>query len=256
MIDIAIVIVVRNRNDRRFKMCLRSLLRQQTSCAWEIYVIDYGSTDNLPTMLGELSSDKINYLYVNKEPFNKGHGHNIGIRAVDAHHVLFIDPSCIFQNNLLETVHMQGDYSVMLKDIRKAAYVPENIVEDDEVDIVEDFELYMNQPDVLEENGVGLGPKGKRVFAVEQEVLLRIRGFNEDLLNDDEVDIVRRSLLAGAVLVNISDKVGAAYLTSSQARSQRAEEGLAKQKDVHHAEAMAAWRKGPVVNLNREWGQI
>ena len=257
--DVAVVIAIHNRNDLRLKNCLRSLLLQNTQHDYQIYVIDYGSNDNLVQMLGGLNSNRIEYLYVNRTPFNRSRGNNIAIRNTEVPLLCFTDGYCIFRSTFINTVIEKYFSSAVMTYASLPHYIPEVYLTDPNVDIVANMEYYISQGwDWLEERGVGRGPRKEHTFAADRDLLLQIQGYNEELLHDDEdTDMIRRLLGAGGIPTDISQDTLLGYQVFKRDPESKIEQGRLQYQDVALSEQLNAFRRNsPERNTNREWGQI
>lgn len=258
--DLAIVISVHNRNDLRLKNCLGTLILQDTTRDYGVFIVDYNSIDNLPQMLGEIGSDKVNYLHVEQDSeavFNAAHANNIAIQAVDADIICVTDGYCLFQDTLVETFCTKATEDSLMARIRRPSYVPEPIWTDQNLGPT-DFEVFRAQgAEWLQEHGIAPGHKRKRLFAAKRDRFLDIRGYDERLTYDEDIDIVRRLLIAGNVLVDVSDDVAMAYQPATEDREIRETLGRLQLRDLKlHEEYAAQVRKTPERNLNREWGIV
>lgn len=269
--DLAIIIAVHNRNDRRLENCLGTLISQDTTKDYGIFIVDYNSHDNLPQLLGQLGSDKINYLHVEKEHpfnvpcpdahcgdiFNKAHANNIAIQAVDADIICATDGFCLFQDTLVETLCTKATEDSLLIRVTRPSYVPEPIWMDPDLGPA-DFEAFRQQgAEWLEQQGIAPGHKRKRLFAAKRERFMEIRGYDERLAYDEDVDVVRRLLVAGNVLVDVSDDIAMAYQPATEDRELKTTIGQLQQRDLElHEDYAAQTRKTPERNLNREWGAV
>ena len=254
--DLAIIITTHNRNDLRLSNCLRTLLSQNTTYDYGIYIADIGSTDNLPDLLGTLNSDKLNYMYIDAEP-NKALANNIALKAIDADIIVATDGYCLFQNTLVEAFCTKITNDNLLVRARRPSYAPEYLWKDTSL-TPEDFETFRLQGTewLEEELQVGLGSKRKRLFAAKREAFLNISGYDERLVNDEDIDIVRRLLQSGLVLEDITDDIAMVYQPSLEDVPLKATIGQLKKEDLEYHESYARYRKGPDRNINRDWGQI
>lgn len=257
--DLAIVISVHNRNDLRLKNCLETLVLQNTTKDYGIFVVDYNSTDNLPGLLGELGSDKIHYLYVENDQYslNKAHANNIAIQAVDADIICVTDGYCLFQDTLVETFCTQATEDSLMVRVKRPSYVPEIIWQNPDLGPA-DFEVFRQQgAEWLEDHGIAPGHKRKRLFAAKRQRFVEIRGYDERLKFDEDIDIVRRLLIAGNVLVDVSDDIAMAYQPAVEDREIQSIEGRLQYRDLElHEEYAVQVRQTPERNLNKEWGVI
>lgn len=256
--DLAIIISVHNRNDLRLKNCLRTLLQQNTVYDYGIYIVDYASTDNLPSMLGVLGSNKTYYFHIDSEPLNRAHANNIALKMVDADLVCMTDGYCLFQDTLVETFCTKATEDSLMVRIRRPSYIPDYLWQDENL-TPEDFEAFRQQgAEWLEEVlHVAPGVKRRRLFAVKRERLLEIRGYDERLAYDEDVDIVRRLLQSGNALVDASDDIAMAYQPSVEDREVKSILGQQQQHDLELHENFSAYiRKTTERNLNREWGVV
>jgi len=256
--DVAVVISIYNRNDLRLRNCLRSLLLQDTQHDYQVYIIDYGSTDNLVQMLGGLSSNRIQYLYVNRTPFNRSRANNIAIKSVQVPLLCFTDGYCIFRNTFVNTMVEKYSSNVVMTYASLPYYIPEIYLTNPDVDIVANMEYYISQGwDWLEERGVGHGLRKEHTFAADRDLLLQVRGYNEELLHDEEdTDMVRRLWGAGGVPVDISQNTLLGYQVYKKDPESKIEQGRLQRQDVAFAEQLNAFRRNsPERNTNREWGQ-
>ncbi len=255
--DLAILIAVHNRNDLRLKNCLRTLLAQNTSRDYGIYVVDYSSTDDLSAMLGGLSSDKFFYIHVPGQDVNKAHANNVGLQALDADIVAVTDGLCLFQNTLVETLCTKATNDTLLTRIRRPSYVPEYLWKDTAL-TPEDFENFRLQgAEWLEEElHVAPGIKRKRLFAAKRQRFFDIKGYDERLVYDEDVDIVRRLLQSGLTLEDVSDDIAMAFQPSLDDIPTKPIIGQLQREDIDLHEAFARYKKGPERNTNIDWGQV
>jgi glycosyltransferase involved in cell wall biosynthesis len=257
--DVAVVISTYNRNDLRLKNCLRSLLLQNTQHNYQIYVIDYGSTDNLAQMLGELNSNRIQYLYVNRTPFNHSHANNIAIKNVQAPLLCFTDGYCVFRNTFINTIVEKYFPNTVMVYASLPYYIPEVYLTNPDIDIVANMEYYLSQGwDWLEERGVGRGLHKEHTFAADRDLLLQVQGYNEELLHDQEdTNMVRRLLGAGGMPTDISQDTLLGYQAFKKDAEVKVEQGRLQHQDIAFAEQLSAFRRNsPERNTNREWGQL
>jgi len=257
--DVAVVISTYNRNDLRLKNCLRSLLLQNTQHNYQVYVIDYGSTDNLVQMLGELNSNRIQYLYINRKPFNRSRANNIAIKSVQAPLLCFTDGYCIFRSTFINTMVEKYFASAVMTYASLPHYIPEVYLVNPDVDIVANMEYYISQGwEWLEERGVGHGPRKEHTFAADRDLLLQVQGYNEELLHDEEdTDMVRRLSGAGGVSTDISQDTLLGYQVYKKDPERKIEQGRLQHQDIAFAEQLSAFRRNsPERNTNREWGQL
>jgi glycosyltransferase involved in cell wall biosynthesis len=250
--DLAIIISVYNRNDIRLKNCLKSLIAQNTSQEYAIYIVDYGSDDNLPIMLSELGSDLINYLYVDKTPFNRSHANNIAIKSIDAPLVAVLDGYCLFSNNFVESLIPQAGSHSIVTCTAQPLVIPEIYL--DQADLIE------NLDDYLQEEGVGTVPGLRRrsyQLILDRQVLLDIGGYDEDLLFSEDIDILRRVLRGGTALVRLDDLTHIWHQASSEDLEDKEERGQQDDTYANRAERITAFRRKSVIrNFNREWGAV
>lgn len=253
MAELAIIISVHNRNDCRLRCCLRSLLAQNTSHTYEVFVVDYGSDDNLEAMLTELDSDIINYAHIDRTPFNRAHANNIALLNTDATLICITDGYYVFQSNFVEAVFENATINSVLTCTSRPTVIPQIYVESETIDIVEQMD------EVLAMDGVGPGPmRGSTyVLVMDRAGLLRIRGYDEDLLCGEDVDILRRMLAAGSILVRLDQNTTVAYQAFKMEPEEKQQIGKAEQRHIAQSDAMAAYRrKSPERNLGREFGQV
>lgn len=261
MTHLAIVLTLHNQNEIRVKNCLRSLAVQQTTYEYGVYVVDYGSTDGMADTIGEIGSDKIFYMHIDRPTYNISHAHNIAIQMVEAHHFCMMDEHLIARDDMVQKimdVHQQHEL-LMVKGVTKPLYVPEVYLDAEihpDVDLVAELNqhgtecLYVLQ-------GVGSGPRNKRVFVTEKEPLVRIRGYDEDLVYDEDSDVVRRLAQSGVYLVPFPEEILAVYQVRLADAEYRRIVGPKLNRELQLSESQASLRrKTPERNLNREWGQI
>jgi len=216
-------------------------------------VVDYGSTDNLEEMLQELNSPLIKYAYIDKTPVNRSHGNNIAIVNTDASLVCVTDGNYIFQDNFVQAIFDNAIPDAILTCTARPIVIPQVYVESDEVDVVEKLD------EVLKKPGVGPGPlRGSTyVLVMDREAVLRIRGYDEDLLFSEDIDMLRRMLVAGALLVRLDKNTAVAYQSMKVDSEEKKVLGKQEQQNLRYSDAMAAYRrKSPMRNLNREFGKL
>jgi len=253
MSKLAIIITVHNRNDKRLKNCLRSLIAQDTVQDYEIFVVDYASTDDLPSMIGELNSDKILYVHVDKPTVNISHGNNIAIQNTDAEWICVTDGNFVFQNNFVDNVFATMGQNLILVCTGRPYYVPEMYIENETYDFVVDFDTALTAP------GVGKGslrPQSS-ILVMERERTLEIRGYDEEVVAAEDTDILRRFLTSGAFLTRLDTNTSLIYQTFTQAPEVKQAKGQAELVNLSQAEGKAALRrKSPIRNLGREFGVL
>jgi len=256
--DVAVVISVHNENNLRFKNCLRTLLYQETTHDYGVYIVDYASTDNLQSMLQELGSDKLFYVYVDKEPLNKAHANNIAIQSVDANIICFLDPYCIVPMQTIEAIYTHAIDEGLMLYIRKPYFVPEPMWQN-LLMTPEDFEQLRTQDtQVLNDDfDIGIGPHKKQLYAIKRDRLVEIRGFDEQLSYGEDTDVIRRLLLSGNILIDLSQYIDIAYQPSVADREGKSEIATSRLIDVRKSENAAILKKSdPLRNLNTEWGAL
>lgn len=253
---LAIIMTIHNRNDQRLKNCLRSLIAQNTTHDYEVLVVDYGSTDNLPQLIGELNSDKILYLHVDGDPMNVSHGNNVALQATEADYICVTDGYTVFQSNFVDSAIGEAGDNLILVCTSRQYYMPETYIlqgEGADLDIVDDFES------CLLLDGVGLGPPRSQtiLLVMERQRLAEIRGYDEDLTAAEDIDILRRMLASGAFLARLDDDTSFIYQTFSQTAEDKETKGQAEQVCVDWSDSKAALRrKSPIRNIGREFGAL
>lgn len=256
MPKLAIVITVHNRNDQRLRNCLRSLVAQTTVHDYEIFVVDYGSTDNLPQMIGEIGSNKILYLHVNKSPVNTAHGNNVAIQATNADYVCVTDGYTVFQSNFVDTAMAEAGTNTVLVCTGRQYYMPETYLTQgigSGLDIVNDFES------CLQLDGVGLGPPRPQstLLVMEHKRLMEIRGYDEDITAAEDVDILRRMLASGAFLAKLDNATSFIYQTFTQIAADKESRGRKEQECLKQSTGKEALRRrSPIRNLGRAFGAL
>lgn len=255
--DLAIIISVHNQNNLRLKNCLRMWLYQETTHDYGIYIIDYASNDDLRSTLQELGSDKIFYLSTD-EDLTKPRANNIALRAIEADIVCVCDPYCLVPKQTVEYMCSEITDDILMLYTRRLYFIPESMWQDSNT-TPEDYERLRTAPtEWLDENlQIGIGPCKKPLFAAKRQRFVEIRGFDESLGVDEDVDIVRRLLQRGLALVDLSQLIDVAYQPSSEDRSVKPIRCIQEKKDMAKSEASASlWRNDPIRNTTIEWGQI
>lgn len=252
MSKLAIVITVHNRNDVRLKNCLRSLVAQQTSHEYEVYVVDYGSTDDLPSMIGEIASDKILYVHVDQEPLNKSHGNNIAIKATEADYICVTDGYLIFQSNFVDAAINEMGNNLIAVSTARPFYLPE-VYQNQQVDPVEDFH------NCLHADGCGRGPvrPQSHLMVMERSRLMEIRGYDEAIPYAEDIDMLHRMLASGAFLTRLDDDTSFIYQTFTMDPEEKRLKGRRENECIQASDAQEAFRrKSPIRNLGEEFGVL
>ena len=252
-VELAMIISVYNRNDRRLMNCLRSLIRQNTQHHYDIFVVDYGSNDGLEAALQALGSEKINYAYVDKTPFNRSHANNIAVVNTAAPLVCMTDGYYIFQDNFIESIFTTAVPYAILTCTARPICIPQTYVESDDFDIVEQFD------ECMQKDGVGHGTmRGSTyVLAMDKDALIGIRGYDEEMLYGEDIDILRRMLVAGATLIRLDASTTVAYQCWKQDAEVKRDTGKKEQEDLKRSDLTAVLRrKSPMRNIGKEFGQL
>ncbi len=110
--DISVIIPCYN-SARTIRQCLTAILNQQTSCIFDITVVD-SSTDETPYIVAR-EFPAVRLIHMDKRTF-AGKARNIGIGATLAPYCLLIDSDCIANADVIEraiTRHREGEYAAV-----------------------------------------------------------------------------------------------------------------------------------------------
>jgi hypothetical protein len=264
MVDLAIIMAVHNRNDLRLKNSLRTLLYQETTYSYEIYIVDYASDDNLRSMLQELNSDKILYLFTDKD-IGKHRAINIAIKAAtNADTICVIEEHVIVPMQTVESICTATHEDTLFVYLRRPYFIPECVWQDPSMTPA-DYERFRVMPteELAQTMQIGIGPSKKSLFAVKRQRVIEIGGYDELLTSrsststDEDVGIVRRLLQHGCVMTDMSELIDIAYQPLAEDWAAQASLGVLEHRDIRVVEASAAlFRNDPIRNVGIEWGQI
>jgi GT2 family glycosyltransferase len=171
-------------------------LRQQEypRDAWELVVVDNGSTDGTWEVLREIRDPWIRVVQETKR--GPSAARNCGVRHARAHIVVFIDSDCVPQRNWLsQMVSVFGDRSIWAAGGIVVSAPPESLTEaftaKQKLLNQEDFfkPMRYKPPFLLTAN-----------FAARRAVFGRVGGFDESLLVGEDADFCWRLLQAGGRL--------------------------------------------------------
>jgi glycosyltransferase involved in cell wall biosynthesis len=101
---IALVIVTRNRHER-LSRTLQSLEKLRTRLAWELILVDNGSTDDTRRIIEEFAAEFPQPVHLVYEPgLGQGNARNAGWKAADAEIVAYLDDDCYPADDFLDAV--------------------------------------------------------------------------------------------------------------------------------------------------------
>ena len=99
---VSIIVPTRNRA-RKLSRCLEHVMAIRTTVAWEVIVVDNGSTDETPRVLEDLARQSRVRMRVVSEPVPGGaRTRNTGIRAARGEILIFIDDDCYVRPDIID----------------------------------------------------------------------------------------------------------------------------------------------------------
>ena len=105
---VSVVIAVYN-EEKRIGKCITSIL-QQTYQNFEIIVVNDGSTDNSPKVIGQYVKENTGKVFcIDKENGGQGSARNCGIKAAKGKYITFLDADDYVEKDYLEVLAAQAE---------------------------------------------------------------------------------------------------------------------------------------------------
>ncbi|HTV30244.1 MAG TPA: glycosyltransferase [Xanthobacteraceae bacterium] len=193
--EVSLVISTRNRAEK-LRSCLDYIARQQPSCAWELVVVDNGSTDGTRQVLDEFAARAafpVAVLFKSKPGL--GRAHNVGWRAARSDIIAITDDDCYIAADYIDRVRETfSDPKIGFAGGRVDLFDPTDIP----MTIRTSDQRELFKPQSFIEGGALLGAN----MMFRRRVLEELGGFDPDLgpgarFHGEEMDAQTRASFAG-----------------------------------------------------------
>ena len=172
--DISLVISTRNRASQ-LEQALDSYARLRHERAWELVIVDNGSSDATPEVLAEFSRHfRGNIRFLQHAPPGLGGARNVGWRAARGEIVAFTDDDCYPQQDYL--THIRGCFSDP-----RYGFVGGRVLLYDPLDYPITIQLSDRRMEFPPRSYIAPGQVHGANFAFRRQVLQAIGGFDERL---------------------------------------------------------------------------